>query len=234
MVDWGPIETVYLASMVLAAVIVFSRVAALLPSLGSLGGKYAAGLLGGFEGLVVVYGAHASGFASAPSLYSFAYGLVWFPAVGNVYFANVVEAVGLTAFAMWRGAGAVWVALFLLPVWVLFHDGLYFLVTDLLAGHTPYVYAAMLETYPAAYFPQFLVDISQAVCVPFVLLRLFARGSGWRYALAAPLLAVAVVTCVVGLYPYPDLPYMVLYSALVWLVLTMLEPARDWGRWGWA
>ena len=166
------------------------------------------------------------------------------PLVGGVWLSNIGEGLALTAFCLWRGQGTLRVALYVLPLWYGFHDGLYFLLFDLWGGYVPFVYTAMLAPFPAAYFGQFLVDMWQALSVALVARALWRRrhdrpalaGAGalaaaWGAALllAGPLgstlvpvsasVAQWVPNSFRALYAYGGLPYMALYTPALYLLL---------------
>lgn len=166
------------------------------------------------------------------------------PFVGGVTVGSLAVGVLLTAACLRAGQGTLRVALYVLPVWYGFHDGLWFLVYDLWGGYVPFVYGSMLAPYPAAYFGQFIVDIWQAFSVALVAraawrarrspkswapLALLAAAWGAAWALAGPLGSRLVADPAGGFAPAPNsfvamwslgaLPYLALHTAAVYFLL---------------
>lgn len=100
--------------------------------------------------------------------------VIYFPFIGGVFINSLVYGTILVAgFLFLSKQGTLKTVFLLFPLWVGLHDGIFFLVTDLAAGHVPFLYTEMLNIFPLSYFGQFYVDFWQFFCIiiPLVFVR---------------------------------------------------------------
>jgi hypothetical protein len=224
----GPIETFFLFIIVLFTVLVAKALTLRFPSLiDSLKNRWSIIGLLVCESIFLLWGILNS-FPTPDPGDPLPYYLVHIPSIGNIALTNIIEGIVLTvACLLIQKQGVLRVTLFVLPLWYGFHDGLYYLIIDSSGGNAPFVYSQMLQTFPTAYFGQFLVDIWQAFAVILVLNRLVRSHDirVWMLAIFTLVVNVCyVLSSQVNTVWQPGnilghIPYMTLYTVFIYLVL---------------